>query len=84
MKVGDWVIATDGETPPGKITCVNSEYVIFEIFDSLGSYETHRSPQNVRPASKIDFDRFVLNLSAEMLRIEELIDSMEKAQEEVP
>jgi hypothetical protein len=69
-------------TYPGKVLVVNDRYVVFEIQDIGGLFEIYRHPDNVRVATKTDFDRQILEVSKEMVKGEEIIALLEKVQDE--
>jgi len=86
MKVGDWIVGqmeNRNWTYPGKVMAVNDQYVVFEIQDVGGAYEIHRHPEDVRAATKQDFDRQILDLSRDLVSGEALISTLEGIQKDV-
>jgi hypothetical protein len=81
-----WVVGLTegGWSHPGKVKVQNDSFVVFEIQAVSRPYELSRSPDQVRPAVKSDFDRQILDLSKNLIDSEELISKLEGIQQHVP
>lgn len=90
MKVGDWIVKrleghrvfSSGWTYPGRIVYIDDEHVDFRIYgnDEL----SYAKRTKIRPANKIDFDRQINDVLAEILRLQEEISNLERFQKDVP
>lgn len=96
INVGDWVVGTmnvKGKGPdsqewtyPGRVRAVVGEMVIYSIVNEAlmeQDFEVHRHIKDVRPAMKNDFDRQILDIQAEIIKMEEAISVLYGAQKEV-
>jgi hypothetical protein len=87
MKTGNWVVKENGgeKSYPARIAFVLDELVTVDVMDTCSDkmIRIHGRLQEFRPATKEDFDRFILDASNTMIEIEKAISNAYELQMEV-